>query len=142
MATGSLAQPLATCDQLAAAPLRRPPSVGLPLPESSSERDPDEQQQLHSSAADSSVSTDSASEAQHCVILMRGVVWRSEEVQVMNLLQNLLRFWPVTFAEQLVTPAGALQAHGGTHNHHQMSLTRCRASFLCLKDLLYCSCVC
>ena len=32
----------------------------------------------------------------------------------MNLWQNLLRFWPVTFADSLVTPAGALQAHAGT----------------------------
>ena len=32
----------------------------------------------------------------------------------MSLWQNLLRFWPVTFADRLVTPAGALQAHAGT----------------------------
>ena len=51
--------------------------------------------------------------AHHCVVLLRGVVWKSEEVQVMNLWQNLLRFWPVTFADSLVTPAGALKAHGG-----------------------------
>ena len=51
--------------------------------------------------------------SEHCVILMRGVVWKSEEVEVMNLWQNLLRFWPVTFADRLVTPAGALQAHSG-----------------------------
>lgn len=52
--------------------------------------------------------------AQHCVVLLRGVVWKSEEVEVMKLWQKLLRFWPVTFADSLVTPAGALKAHGGT----------------------------
>lgn len=53
----------------------------------------------------------------------------------MNLWQNLLRFWPVTFADSLVTPAGALQAHAGTHTclvyvigttHQQPSACACR----------------
>ena len=66
-----------------------------------------------------------APQPQHCVVLMRGVVWKSEEVEVMKLWQNLLRFWPVTFASNLVQPQGALQAHGGTdvHNIHAVSLS-------------------
>lgn len=56
----------------------------------------------------------------------------------MNLWQNLLRFWPVTFADSLVTPAGALQAHAGTDpyassmidivatTHHQYSALACQ----------------
>ncbi len=67
------------------------------------------------------------SQTEHCVILMRGVVWRSEEVEVMKLWQNLLRFWPVTFADSLVQPQGALQAHGGT------CLTTLQAKHCCLQ---------
>ena len=59
---------------------------------------------------------------------MRGVVWRSEEVEVMKLWQNLLRFWPVTFADSLVQPQGALQAHGGG------CLTSLHAKLCCLQD--------
>ena len=68
------------------------------------------------------------SQSEHCVILMRGVVWRSAEVEMMKLWQNLLRFWPVTFADSLVQPQGALQAHGGG------CLTSLHAKHPCLQD--------
>ena len=83
--------------------------------ESSTDSDADEEQPVASiTPPDSIRQPHLPSKAQHCVVLLRGVVWKSEEVQVMNLWQNLLRFWPVTFADSLVTPAGALQAHAGT----------------------------
>lgn len=45
----------------------------------------------------------------------------------MNLWQNLLRFWPVTFADTIVAPAGVLQAHGGNTSpctpHATVSIT-------------------
>lgn len=47
------------------------------------------------------------------VILFRGVVWRSSEVDALRLWQNLMRFWPSAFAENLTNPPGALLAHAG-----------------------------
>lgn len=47
------------------------------------------------------------------VILLRGVVWRSEEVEMMKLLQNLLKFWPVSLDANAAQPQAVLQAHGG-----------------------------
>ena len=85
--------------------------------ESSSESDNDDQEPSDMTFPESNQSAglklSLPAQAQHCVILLRGVVWKSEEVKVMNLWQNLLRFWPVTLADTLVTPAGVLQAHGG-----------------------------
>ena len=99
--------------------MRRLPAADTSSSESSSESEADEEQTFDSiPALNSSLSQESKpplpAKAQHCVVLLRGVVWKSEEVEVMNLWQNLLRFWPVTFADSLVTPAGALKAHGGT----------------------------
>ncbi|KAL3139882.1 hypothetical protein ABBQ38_004176 [Trebouxia sp. C0009 RCD-2024] len=112
VASGSLTQPLAKPTQLAKPPLRRLTTADTSS-ESSTESDADEEQPAASSRPDTNSQQLPLPEAQHCVVLLRGVVWKSEEVQVMNLWQNLLRFWPVTFADSLVTPAGALQAHAG-----------------------------
>lgn len=101
---------------------------GLPASssESSSESEADDEQNFDSlTSLDSSLPQPKPpvpAKAQHCVVLLRGVVWRSEEVEVMNLWQNLLRFWPVTFADSLVMPAGALKAHGGTCAYSRGSL--------------------
>ena len=123
VASGSLNQPLATPDRLAHAKtlVRRAPSVDSSALDSSSDSDVEDQQADSANANMSDTHTEkqsssgqSQARAEHCVILMRGVVWKSEEVEMMKLWQNLLRFWPVTFADSLVQPQGALQAHGGT----------------------------
>ncbi|DBA99807.1 TPA: hypothetical protein ACH3X3_012346 [Trebouxia sp. C0006] len=116
VATGSLNQPLAAPSQLAHAgvPDRRTTAAEAHL-DSSSNSDAEEHQTPSARVTPAHIDATSnmPSQSEHCVILMRGVVWRSEEVEVMKLWQNLLRFWPVTFADSLVQPQGALQAHGG-----------------------------
>ena len=99
--------------------MRRLPAADTSSSESSSESEADEEHTFDSiTSPDSSLLHETQlplpTTAQHCVVLLRGVVWKSEEVEVMKLWQKLLRFWPVTFADSLVTPAGALKAHGGT----------------------------
>ncbi len=98
--------------------------------DSSSNSDAEEHQRPSASVtpADMDATPIMPSQTEHCVILMRGVVWRSEEVEVMKLWQNLLRFWPVTFADSLVRPQGALQAHGGG------CLTSLHAKHCCFQD--------
>lgn len=99
--------------------MRRLPAADTSSFESSSESEADEEHTFDSITSPGSSLLHEAKPhlptmAQHCVVLLRGVVWKSEEVEVMKLWQQLLRFWPVTFADSLVTPAGALKAHGGT----------------------------
>ena len=97
--------------------VRRSTNTEASSSESSSESDAEDHLSDSASAADTHQppSLHSPVASEHCVVLMRGVVWRSEEVEMMKLGQNLLRFWPNTFADRLVQPQGALQAHGGSH---------------------------
>ena len=122
VATGSLQQPLADLDKLASsAKTAAKPAT----PDRKPDSNPDSESEDHESAsADAAWQTYVQNEqstrhlqmhSEHCVIFMRGVVWRSDQVQVMNLWQNLLKFWPVPFASDLVKPKGRLQAHGGVN---------------------------
>jgi hypothetical protein len=122
---------LAAPSQLAHAgiPERRSTAAEAPF-DNSSNSDAEEHQRPSASVTPAHIDATPSmpSQSEHCVILMRGVVWRSEEVEVMKLWQNLLRFWPVTFADSLVQPQGALQAHGGG------VLTSLHAKHPCLQD--------
>ena len=46
---------------------------------------------------------------------MRGVVWRTGEVEVLRLWQDMMRFWPAPFAANPDDPPSELLAHGGVH---------------------------
>ena len=122
---------MAAPSQLAHAGIADRRSTATEAPSDNSSNSDAEEHQTPSASVDPDyidAIPDMPSQSEHCVILMRGVVWRSEEVEVMKLWQNLLRFWPVTFADSLVQPQGALQAHGGG------CLTTLQAKHSCLQD--------
>ncbi|DBB06614.1 TPA: hypothetical protein ACH3X1_012136 [Trebouxia sp. C0004] len=115
VASGSLNQPLTAPSQLPHAGIPEKRSMAIEASFDDSSNSDAEGQMASASVPPAYIDAvpSMPSQSDHCVILMRGVVWRSEEVEVMKLWQNLLRFWPVTFADSLVQPHGALQAHGG-----------------------------
>ena len=108
VATGSLQQPLADLDKLASSTKAAETAAKSAALDSNTDTDIEDHESASADAAwPTYVQNEQSAREQpmhndHCVILMRGVVWRSDQVQVLNLWQNLLKFWPVPFASDLV----------------------------------------